>query len=52
MRVVESGVTADDLVIVNGLQRARDGAPVEPEMEGAQPAPAAATTASAAPTTK
>jgi RND family efflux transporter MFP subunit len=53
MRVVESGVTADDLVIVNGLQRARDGVVVEPEMEGAAPpVPAAATTASTAPTTK
>jgi hypothetical protein len=46
-------VTADDLVIVNGLQRARDGVVVEPEMEGAAPpVPAAATTASTAPTTK
>jgi hypothetical protein len=45
-------VTADDLVIVNGLQRARDGVDVEPEVEGAAPPAPAATTASAAPTTK
>jgi hypothetical protein len=41
MRVVESGVTADDLVIVNGLQRARDGVVVEPEMEASATATAA-----------
>jgi multidrug efflux system membrane fusion protein len=28
---IESGLTADDVVIVNGLQKARPGAPVEPE---------------------
>ena len=32
LRVVRSGVTAGDLVIVNGLQRVRPGAKVEPEM--------------------
>ena len=31
MRVIQSGVSADDRVIVNGLQRARPGAPVNPE---------------------
>ena len=45
MRVVEEGVTADDLIVVNGLQRARPGIPVNPQIEGA--AAAAATTAAA-----
>jgi RND family efflux transporter MFP subunit len=31
MRVVNEGVTADDWIVVNGLQRARPGAPVKPE---------------------
>lgn len=31
LRVVESGVKAGDKVVVNGLQRARPGAPVTPE---------------------
>jgi RND family efflux transporter MFP subunit len=34
MRVVESGVTADDWIVVNGLQRARPGTPVNPTREG------------------
>lgn len=31
MRVVEQGITAEDLVVVNGLQRARPGAEVQPQ---------------------
>ncbi len=31
MRVIESGLNPDDLVIVNGLQRARPGATVQPK---------------------
>ncbi|HEX6986400.1 MAG TPA: efflux RND transporter periplasmic adaptor subunit, partial [Planctomycetaceae bacterium] len=31
LRVVEEGLTPDDRVVVNGLQRARPGAPVQPE---------------------
>jgi RND family efflux transporter MFP subunit len=54
MRVVENGVTADDLIVVNGLQRARPGIKVDPQVEGAAPvtATAAATTAAAAPAGK
>ncbi|HEX4412129.1 MAG TPA: efflux RND transporter periplasmic adaptor subunit, partial [Lacipirellulaceae bacterium] len=37
MRVIESGVTADDRVIVNGLQRVRPGVLVDPKM-GEMPA--------------
>jgi RND family efflux transporter MFP subunit len=33
MRVIESGIESDDLVIVNGLQRARPGATVKPHTE-------------------
>lgn len=36
MRVIQSGVSANDRVIVNGLQRARPGAPVNPEQAGAK----------------
>jgi hypothetical protein len=32
LRVVESGIDADDRVVINGLQRARPGAEVQPEM--------------------
>ena len=31
MRVIETGLKPDDLVIVNGLQRARPGSPVQPK---------------------
>jgi RND family efflux transporter MFP subunit len=31
MRVIESGLKADDLVVVNGLQRARPGSKVQPK---------------------
>ena len=42
MRVVKSGLAADDRVIVNGLMRARAGQKVTPEQEGATaPAPVA-----------
>jgi RND family efflux transporter MFP subunit len=33
MRVIESGLNADDLVIINGLQRAREDSPVQPKTE-------------------
>ncbi len=41
LRVVRSGITADDQIIINGLLRARPGAKVTPEMGtiGAPPAP-------------
>ena len=43
LRVIESGIGPDDLVIVNGLQRARPGAKVAPHFpdetpEGTAPA--------------
>lgn len=31
LRVIEGGLTADEKVVVNGIQRARDGAKVDPE---------------------
>ena len=31
LRVVESGIDADDRIVINGLQRARPGAEVQPE---------------------
>ncbi len=31
MRAIESGLKADELVVVNGLQRARPGSPVQPK---------------------
>jgi RND family efflux transporter MFP subunit len=45
MQVVESGLTADDWVVVNGIQRARPGARVTPvrEEQAAAAPPAAAT---------
>ncbi|HEX4588676.1 MAG TPA: efflux RND transporter periplasmic adaptor subunit [Gemmataceae bacterium] len=36
MLVIEKGVTADDRVIVNGLQKARPGAPVQPVSDASQ----------------
>jgi RND family efflux transporter MFP subunit len=33
MRVVSEGLTPDDWIVINGLQRARPGAPVKPERE-------------------
>jgi RND family efflux transporter MFP subunit len=42
LRVVEDGVGPDDLIVVNGLQRARPGAPVAPTLEGQPPAEATA----------
>ena len=38
MRVVEEGIGADDWVVVNGLQRARPGATVDPKPEGEEAA--------------
>jgi multidrug efflux system membrane fusion protein len=32
MRVIESGLKAGELVVVNGLQRVRPGAPIAPEV--------------------
>jgi multidrug efflux pump subunit AcrA (membrane-fusion protein) len=52
MRVVEDGVGPDDLVVVNGLQRARPGATVNPQLEGAQPQGEAAAVAAAGTATK
>ncbi len=52
LRVVESGLQAGEKIIVNGLQRARPGAPVVPEivpMDAPDVAPAAAMPQPAAP---
>ena len=38
-RLIEDGLTPDDLYIVKGLQRARPGLPVKPELEQAREAP-------------
>jgi RND family efflux transporter MFP subunit len=43
MRVVSKGLAADEWVVVNGLQRARPGAPVSPKQQ--KPAAVAATAA-------
>ncbi len=40
MKVIKKGITADDRIIINGLQRARPGGKVNPQLE--QQAPAAA----------
>ena len=37
LRVIKSGLNADDRVIVNGLLRARPGQKVTPQEEGAAP---------------
>jgi RND family efflux transporter MFP subunit len=56
MRVVASGLTKTDRVVVNGLQRARPGAVVKPILQEAAPAtpqptaPSAASSPSASPT--
>jgi RND family efflux transporter MFP subunit len=42
MRVIDSGLDADDWVVVDGLLRARPGSTVSPERQGEAPAPAAA----------
>jgi multidrug efflux pump subunit AcrA (membrane-fusion protein) len=42
LRVIKSGITADDSIIVNGLLRARPGQKVTPQEQGASPAPAGA----------
>ena len=47
MRVVESGVSADDWIVVNGLQRARPGAAVNPTREGEEATGSAAAVAAA-----
>jgi hypothetical protein len=41
LRVIRTGITADDVVIISGLLRARPGAKVTPEQGtiGASPAP-------------
>jgi RND family efflux transporter MFP subunit len=40
LRVIKSGLSADDLVIVNGLMRARAGGKVTPQQQGAPPSAA------------
>jgi membrane fusion protein, multidrug efflux system len=37
LRIIKDGLTPDDLVIVNGLMRARPGQPVTPVQQGAAP---------------
>ena len=44
LRVITSGITADDWVVVNGLVRARPGAKVVPQREGESPSPTAPAT--------
>jgi len=46
LRVIKSGLAANDRVVVNGLMRARPGAKVTPEEEAAPPASSAAKEAS------
>src|SRR5262249_36486690 len=41
LRVIKDGLTADDRVIVNGLQRARPGTKVNPQEAPATPGPTA-----------
>lgn len=50
LRVIKSGIEPDDRIIVNGLMRARPGAKVTPQEQGAKPAtpPAGAPAAGAA----
>ena len=40
LRVIKDGIGPDDRVIVNGLMRARAGAKVTPQEQGAPPRPA------------
>lgn len=40
MRVIETGISPDDLIIIEGLQRARPGLTVSPVSAGGQKAPA------------
>ena len=49
LRVIKDGLSAEDRVIVNGLLRARPGAKVTPQEQGAAPAPAAPAAPGAAP---
>ena len=42
LRVIKSGLSPDDVVIVNGLLRARAGGKVTPQQQGAPPSPSAA----------
>ena len=37
MRVIEEGLSADELYVVNGLLRARPGLPVSPQIQEATP---------------
>ena len=37
MRVIEDGLTGDERYIINGLQRARPGLPVNPQMQDPEP---------------
>jgi RND family efflux transporter MFP subunit len=41
LRVIEQGLTADETIVVIGLQRARPGAPVDPQQRAVEPHPAA-----------
>jgi RND family efflux transporter MFP subunit len=49
LRVIKSGIEADDRIIVNGLMRARPGQKVTPQEQGAQPPAAPGAPAAAAP---
>jgi len=51
LRVIDSNLGPDDLVIVNGLQKARPGGKVKPTREGATP-PAVASATGPAPASK
>lgn len=49
LRVIKSGIEPDDRIIVNGLMRARPGAKVTPQEQGAKPATPPAGAPAAAP---
>jgi membrane fusion protein, multidrug efflux system len=41
LRVIESGLAKDEVIVINGLQRVRPGAPVTPELVPMDPTPSA-----------
>jgi hypothetical protein len=45
LRVIKSGLSADDRIIVNGMVRARPGGKVTPQERGASPSAASGTQA-------
>jgi multidrug efflux pump subunit AcrA (membrane-fusion protein) len=49
LRVVRNGLSGDEWIVVNGLQRARPGSVVKPKREATAPVPAIQTTPAATP---